>query len=57
MPAEKFVFQCSECKASNYVSAKNRQTNRERLRRKKYCPKCRRHTEHSESRNKTIQSK
>jgi len=57
MPAEKFVFQCSECKASNYVSAKNRQTNRERLRRKKYCPSCRRHTEHTETRNKTIQSK
>jgi large subunit ribosomal protein L33 len=57
MPAEKLVLQCTECKANNYVSAKNRQNVRERLRRKKYCPACRRHTEHSETRNKTIQAK
>jgi large subunit ribosomal protein L33 len=57
MPAERFAFQCSECKASNYVSTRNRQANRERLKRKKYCSTCRRHTEHTESRNKTIQAK
>ena len=57
MPAEKLVLQCTECKANNYVSAKNRQNVRERLKRKKYCATCRRHTEHSETRNKTIQAK
>jgi large subunit ribosomal protein L33 len=57
MPADKLVLQCTECKANNYVSAKNRQNVRDRLRRNKYCPVCRRHTEHSETRNKTIQAK
>ncbi len=57
MPAEKLVLQCTECKGNNYVSAKNRQNVRDRLRRKKYCPACRRHTEHGETRNKTIQAK
>jgi len=57
MPSEKFVFQCKECKANNYVTAKNRQNVRDRLTRRKFCPPCGRHTEHTESRNKTIQSK
>ncbi|MGQ9730961.1 MAG: 50S ribosomal protein L33 [Candidatus Zipacnadales bacterium] len=57
MPSEKFVFQCKECKSNNYVTAKNRQNVRDRLTRKKYCPPCGRHTEHIETRNKTIQSK
>jgi len=57
MPSEKFVFQCKECKASNYVTGKNRQNVRDRLTRKKFCSTCGRHTEHSETRNKTIQSK
>ena len=57
MPAEKFVFQCKECKANNYVTAKNRQNTRDRLTRKKFCPPCGRHTEHTEARNKTIQAK
>jgi len=54
MPAEKLVLQCKECKANNYVTAKNRQNTRERLTRRKYCPPCGRHTE---TRNKTIQAK
>ncbi|UCG43029.1 MAG: 50S ribosomal protein L33 [candidate division WOR-3 bacterium] len=38
---------CSECKNRNYHTGKNkRQT--ERLKLRKYCPACRKHTEHKE---------
>jgi len=47
---EKFWFVCSVCKAHNYVSEKNRQRQRGKITLKKYCPRCRKHTEHAESR-------
>ena len=41
-------FECSECKARNYVTAKNPTENKEKLERSKFCNKCRKHTLHKE---------
>ncbi len=40
---------CSECKSRNYTSTKNKQTHPNKLESKKYCPKCRKHTLHKET--------
>ncbi len=41
---------CSECKERNYTSEKNRKNDANRLTLRKYCPRCRKHTEHREQR-------
>ena len=41
---------CEVCKRRNYVTAKNKTNSRERLELSKYCPWCRRHTDHKETR-------
>jgi len=41
---------CSECRERNYTTEKNRQNDSGRITLKKYCPRCRRHTEHREQR-------
>ena len=43
------TFQCSQCKRRNYVSTKNRKKTTERLELSKYCPFCRKHTAHKET--------
>lgn len=40
---------CEECKRRNYATSKNRKDN-SRLQLRKYCPFCRRHTVHRETR-------
>jgi large subunit ribosomal protein L33 len=40
---------CSECKERNYTTQKNRRNDQTRLEFKKYCPRCRKHTVHKES--------
>jgi len=40
---------CTECKEHNYTSEKNRRNDSGRLELKKYCPRCRRHTLHRET--------
>ncbi|HEX37862.1 MAG TPA: 50S ribosomal protein L33 [Candidatus Cloacimonetes bacterium] len=40
---------CSECKMRNYVTTKNEQTHPNKLEFKKYCPTCRKHTLHKET--------
>ncbi len=50
MPQTKFILECSACKSQNYVTSKNRQNVPDRLRLSKYCRKCRKHTEHVETR-------
>ena len=40
---------CTECKQRNYDPMKNKKNNPERLEMKKYCPFCRKHTAHRES--------
>jgi large subunit ribosomal protein L33 len=41
---------CTECKERNYTSEKNRKNDSGRLAFNKYCPRCRKHTEHREQR-------
>ena len=41
---------CTECKRRNYTTYKNKQTHPERMELKKYCPWCRQHTLHKETR-------
>ncbi|PJE67841.1 50S ribosomal protein L33 [Candidatus Shapirobacteria bacterium CG10_big_fil_rev_8_21_14_0_10_40_9] len=40
---------CQECKSQNYITEKSKVNTPEKLVLKKYCPKCRKHTEHKES--------
>jgi len=42
-------FKCEACKKSNYYSTRNKKKVKEKLALKKYCPKCRKHTLHKES--------
>ncbi|MBE7557608.1 50S ribosomal protein L33 [bacterium] len=46
---EIITFSCTECKRRNYTSTKNKRTKQERLEFKKYCPFCRTHTLHRET--------
>ena len=41
---------CTECKERNYITRKNRRKDPDRLELKKFCPRCRRHTSHRETR-------
>ena len=50
MPRENITFQCTECKRKNYTSMKNKKTSTERIELKKYCPFCRCHRPHRETR-------
>jgi len=45
----KITLACTECEERNYDTSKNRQTHPERVEYKKYCPRCRRHTPHKET--------
>jgi large subunit ribosomal protein L33 len=40
---------CMVCKEQNYTSEKNRRNDPNRMEIKKYCPRCRRHTVHRET--------
>jgi large subunit ribosomal protein L33 len=40
---------CQDCKRRNYATKKNRQNDPDRLELKKYCPFCRKHTAHKET--------
>ena len=41
---------CTECKERNYTSEKNRRNDPNRLEMQKYCPRCRQHRLHRETR-------
>jgi len=43
-------LECTECKRRNYTTYKNKQNDPNRLEMKKYCPSCRKHTLHKETR-------
>ena len=49
MPREIITFQCQECKNRNYTSTKNKKTTTTRLEMKKFCPYCRQHRAHRET--------
>jgi large subunit ribosomal protein L33 len=46
----KITLACQECKHRNYITKKNRRNDPDRLDLKKFCPNCRRHTDHRETR-------
>lgn len=39
---------CTVCKKQNYISERSKLNTPEKLRVNKYCPRCRKHTEHKE---------
>ena len=46
----KITLACTESKERTYITKKNRRNNPDRLELKKYCPRCRTHTAHRETR-------
>jgi large subunit ribosomal protein L33 len=40
---------CTTCKSRNYTTSKNKRNNPERLELRKYCPRCRVHAAHRET--------
>jgi len=42
-------FQCEQCKRRNYTTTKNKKLTTDKLARRKFCPSCRTHTNHKES--------
>jgi large subunit ribosomal protein L33 len=40
---------CGECKGRNYTTTKNKRKTPDKLEFKKYCPSCRTHTPHRET--------
>ncbi len=40
---------CTECKNHNYITEKNRRNDTGRMELKKYCPSCRKHQLHRET--------
>ena len=49
MAREKIILACGECKNRNYSTDKNKRKTTERLEMSKYCPFCRKHTPHKET--------
>ena len=45
----KITLRCDECKQRNYNTMKNKKNTSERISLNKYCPFCRKHTKHTES--------
>ena len=45
----KITLRCNECKQRNYNTMKNKKNTPDRLEMNKYCPFCRKHTVHSET--------
>jgi large subunit ribosomal protein L33 len=43
------TLECTECRERNYVSEKNRRNDPGRLELQKYCPRCRVHRMHRET--------
>ena len=44
-----FSLECQVCKRRNYSTTKNKRTTPEKVKLMKYCPFCRRHTPHKET--------
>ena len=41
----KITLACVECKERNYITKKNRRNDPDRMEMKKFCPRCRKHTD------------
>ena len=46
---DKLTLACQECKRRNYQTYKNKRNDPDRLDMKKFCPFCRKHTDHRET--------
>jgi large subunit ribosomal protein L33 len=46
---EIITLQCGECKRRNYSMTRNKKKQTEKLETRKYCPFCRKHTAHKET--------
>ena len=46
------VLACEDCKERNYTTTKNKKNIKERLELSKYCPKCKKHTNHKETKQR-----
>ncbi|MBN1232292.1 MAG: 50S ribosomal protein L33 [Candidatus Coatesbacteria bacterium] len=46
---EIIVLECKECKMRNYTDTKNKKKHPEKAEYKKYCPKCRKHVVHKQT--------
>ena len=49
MPRDKIILACQECKERNYDTTKNKRLHPERVEFRKYCPRCRTHRPHKET--------
>ena len=47
---EKITLACGSCKRRNYMGTKNKRKHPDRVEHKKFCPFCREHTPHKETR-------
>lgn len=43
-------MECEDCKKRNYTTQKNKREHKDRMELKKFCPSCRQHTLHRETR-------
>jgi len=43
------VLACEDCKERNYTTIKNKKKTKERMELSKYCPSCKKHTAHKET--------
>ncbi|OGW58919.1 MAG: 50S ribosomal protein L33 [Nitrospirae bacterium RBG_16_64_22] len=46
---EIILLACTDCKRRNYSTRKNRKSTPDKIELKKYCPSCRHHTAHKET--------
>ena len=46
----KITMACEDCKDRNYITRKNRRNDPDRIELQKFCPNCRKHTAHRETR-------
>lgn len=46
----KITLACTECRERNYITTKNKQNQRDRIELRKFCPRCRTHQMHRETR-------
>jgi large subunit ribosomal protein L33 len=49
MPATIITLQCTVCKERNYTTEKNKKNDPDRMELQKFCRRCRKHTEHRET--------
>lgn len=49
MPRDRITLACTECQERNYTATKNKRLHSERVEHKKFCPRCRTHRVHKET--------